>query len=204
MALPVPYYDEDGITIYCGDCRDILPGLEPVTFCLTDPPYPNSSGHFDAAVKVAVEVLPQLKCRSMVFWSEIEHPPVNLPLVAVHIWHRTNVNGKIYEPCYEFSPDGIKRRSEIIRGPAIFKGAGAGCVEYLGHPTQKPIHVMGVLARMDKSSGTILDPFMGSGTTLVAAKQLNRRAIGIELEEKYCEIAANRLRQRVFNFEETA
>lgn len=72
-----------------------------------------------------------------------------------------------------------------------------------GHPTQKPIQLMrwtlGFVA-----GGTILDPFMGSGTTLVAAKQLGRRAIGIELEERYCEIAAKRLAQDCMRFEPVA
>jgi DNA modification methylase len=65
------------------------------------------------------------------------------------------------------------------------------------HPTQKPIKLMTWCLSFFPDARTILDPFMGSGTTLVAAKQLGRRAIGIELEEKYCEIAVQRLAQKV-------
>ena len=66
------------------------------------------------------------------------------------------------------------------------------------HPTQKPLSLISQLCVVSSRQGdTILDPFMGSGTTLRAAKDLNRKAIGIELEEKYCEIAANRICQEV-------
>lgn len=191
-----PYYEEAGIQIFLGDCREILPTLPPCDLVLTDPPYPNGEGHFVDSVAIAREALWIVSGSViMCFWSEIEHPPIGLPLVAVHIWHRTNVNGKIYEPIYHFAADGQKRRSEVIRHAAIFDGAGPGCHEYRGHPTQKPVAVMQYL--MGKVEGTISDPFMGSGTTLIAAKNLNRRAIGIEIEEKYCEIAARRLAQGV-------
>jgi len=69
------------------------------------------------------------------------------------------------------------------------------------HPTQKPIALMAWCLIFFPKADTILDPFMGSGTTLVAAKQLGRKAIGIEIEEKYCEIAAKRLQQDVFQWE---
>ena len=69
--------------------------------------------------------------------------------------------------------------------------------ERLGHPTQKPLKVVAWTLIQFPNVATILDPFMGSGTTLRAAKDLGRKAIGIEIEEKYCEIAANRLAQEV-------
>jgi DNA modification methylase len=120
--------------------------------------------------------------------------------VSVHIWHRTNVNGRPYECIYCFCVDGKKRRSEIKNHPAIFNGVGPGCWEYLGHPTQKPVAIMNWI--IGKSSGgSILDPFMGSGTTLRAAKDLGRKAIGIEIEEMYCEIAAKRMGQEILPWE---
>jgi site-specific DNA-methyltransferase (adenine-specific) len=69
------------------------------------------------------------------------------------------------------------------------------------HPTGKPIKILEKLVtNFTDPNELILDPFMGSGTTLLAAKNLQRKAIGIELEEKYCEVAANRLRQEVLGF----
>ena len=69
------------------------------------------------------------------------------------------------------------------------------------HPTQKPLRLMQELVELFTNIGEIiLDPFMGSGTTLLAAKNLARKSIGIEIEEKYCEIAAKRLRQEVLSF----
>jgi DNA modification methylase len=68
------------------------------------------------------------------------------------------------------------------------------------HPTQKPVGLMKWCVQQAGEAELILDPFMGSGTTLRAAKDLGRKSIGIEIEEKYCEIAANRLRQEVLQF----
>ena len=69
------------------------------------------------------------------------------------------------------------------------------------HPSQKPVKLIRYLIQ-ETDAQTILDPFMGSGTTLRAAKDLGRKAIGIEIEEKYCKIAAKRMAQEVLNFEQ--
>ena len=194
-----PYYDHAGIVIYHGDCRDILPHVT-ADVVVTDPPYPNRAGFFDDSVETARAVLAALPVgRALVFWNELEFPPVSLPIVAVHVWHRANVNGRPYEPVFEFCVDGVKRRSEVFSSAAVFDGVGPGCNQFAGHPTQKELHVMRWLVK--KTDGTILDPFMGSGTTLVAAKQLGRKAIGIEIEERYCEIAVKRLAQEVLPLE---
>jgi DNA modification methylase len=69
------------------------------------------------------------------------------------------------------------------------------------HQTVKPIKLMSELVSLFTNPGeTIIDPFMGTGTTLRAAKDLGRKAIGIEIEERYCEIAAKRMAQEVFSF----
>jgi len=187
------YYQDDLVTLYHGDCREVAAWLE-ADVLITDPPYPNNAGHFDEAVAVAREALSKWRHESIVFWTETEIPPSSSPLVAVHIWHRTNVNGRPYEPAFHFSPNGIKRRSLVLPHSFIHSGVDPGSAEYAGHPTQKPVAVMQRLVGLTVGD-TVADPFAGSGSTLVAAKQLGRRAIGVEVEERYCETAARRLAQ---------
>lgn len=198
-----PYYQHAGITIYHGDVRDV--GMVDASLLVTDPPYPNNAGHFDDGVPVAREFLAAWQGKeALVFWSEMEHPALLLPLVAVHIWHRVNVNGRPYEPVYHFARTGDKRRSCVIGLPAVFAGAGPGCREYLGHPTQKSVPLMHWLIGKTMTEGVIFDPFMGSGTTLRAAKNLGRSAVGVDVSEAYCEIAAIRLAQEVLDMGDVA
>lgn len=194
--MPEPYYSDGFVTIYHGDCRDVLPVAAEVL--VTDPPYPNGAGHFDADVDVARTVLGAWTGPALIFWHELEVPPVALPLIALHVWHRTNTNRPDnYEAIFEFRPDGQKRASRVYPYPVVYPGL-TGCVEATGHPTQKPVDLMrALLGRVPE--GTVLDPFMGSGTTLRAAKDLGRRAIGIERDERWCEVAARRMGQEVLN-----
>lgn len=108
-----PYYADGSVTLYHGDCREITEWLA-ADVLVTDPPYPNNAGHFDEAVSAARAVLAGWPRDAIVFWTEIEHPPVRHPLVAVHVWHRTNVNGRPYEAAYQF--DRSERYCEIIAG----------------------------------------------------------------------------------------
>jgi DNA modification methylase len=197
-----PYYDDGTCTIYHAGWRDVMPSLEDVDVLVTDPPYPNNAGHFDSAVTTARDAM-TLSARhigeALIFWNELEQPPCAHPLVAVHIWHRTNVNGRPYEPIYHFCSDGEKRRSRVFPHSVPFTNATGS--EYVGHPTQKPVDLMRALLSITRRKGVVLDPFMGSGTTLRAAKDLGRRAIGIEINEFYCEIAARRLGQEVLPLE---
>jgi hypothetical protein len=160
---------------------------------VTDPPYPNKAGHFDDGIAAAREVLSAWPWTlpAIVFWDEMETPRFPLPLVARHIWHRTNTNRPDnYEAIYEFALGG-RRASRVFPFAVVYPGL-TGCVEATGHPTQKNLKLMQELVA--RHEGVVIDPFMGSGTTLEAAKRLGRKAIGIEIEERYCEIAAKRSR----------
>lgn len=201
---------KDGQTIIHGDCREVLPLLEPVDLVLTDPPYgmdyqsarriewqrkPKIHGDdafpmwiFNLKPRVAMFVfcrwdnlyeLP--KPKSFIVWDKGRHSMGDLNHEFGRQWE-----GVAFYPgtSHEF----VRRPVDVIR---------AACVAptHLMHPNEKPIQALTPLIASHK--GTVLDPFLGSGTTLRACKDLGRRGIGIEIEERYCEIAANRLRQEV-------
>jgi DNA modification methylase len=185
-------------TLYLGDCREVLPSLVNLDCVLvTDPPYPNGEGFFIDAIETARMFLAWVVPKAaLVFWSELEHPPSRLPLCAVHIWHRTNVNGKPYEPIYHFAADGRKRRSEIVRHCVVDSSARTGCAESEDHPTQKPVAVMRWL--LDKEpEGLVVDPFVGVGSTSVAAERAGRASIACEVNLGYFDIACRRVEQAV-------
>ena len=189
-----PYYEHAGITIYHGDCREVLPTIA-FDGVLTDSPYPEYEYPW-AFVPLESVVKPQQ--RGFYFWpANVAFP---LPFTAIHVWSKCNVlvgGVEPYENIYEVGGSGFC---------GVFRYGVINCTMnaqmngdiYWPHPTQKPIRLMRqLLKRLD---GMVVDPFMGIGTTLRAAKDLGRHAVGIEIEERYCEIAAKRLAQEVLDF----
>lgn len=205
-----PYYEHAGITIYHGDCREILPTLPKADAVITDPPY--GAGY--AANPIVGKGRTQSNHQAQV-WDNRPFPEIDLIIAAaprVAIW-----GGNYYALppsrgwLVWYKPDSPPSMADcelawtnVDKNAAHFAWSIAATNgERIGHPTQKPEALIRWTAQqIAPNAQTILDPFMGSGTTLVAAKNLGRKAIGIEIEERYCEIAAKRLAQEVFEFSE--
>ncbi len=204
--LPAPeklYYldKESGIAIYHADCRDILPLIpdKSIDLVLTDPPYYGYEDYEWDIVDLD-RLLPQV--RSFIFWKGRDFP---LLFTARHIWAKANRNignsGEQYEELYEIngSKTGLVMRHAVI--DSEMNAQLNGDIFY-NHPTQKPAKLIQRIIIYSTSIGNlILDPFLGSGTTTYCAKKLGRKCIGIEIEEKYCEIAKKRLAQSVMKLE---
>lgn len=211
-----PYYEADGITIYHGDCREILPSITGDAL-VTDPPY--GIGWSRATWKDDPAAYPEL-----IHWLVSEGQRLGgwcfifqaMPNVArFHEWFPEG--WRLFAACKNFAqirPTGVWHSWDPVvfwnSGPNSGPNSGhvnrdyhvgnvAGVFgERIGHPSPRPIDTMRHIVQLAvKVREIVVDPFAGSGTTLLAAKQTNRLAVGIEIEEKYCEIAADRLSQRV-------
>ena len=197
-----PYYQDSAVTIYHGDCREILP-LVAADVLVTDPPY--GTGWFRGGGAVG-EFQVRHETAAWDVWAPEWLELVNLP-VAVFcptqgVW---DVASRISQPSVarydKTNPAPLGAHSEpiVVSGP--WPGPWAFS-EYNGdndfHPCQKPLRLLRALL-VARGGEIVVDPFMGSGTTLRAAKDLGRKAIGIEIEERYCEIAARRCAQEVMD-----
>ena len=177
-------------TLYLGDAREILPTIGKVDAVVTDPPYPDflaAEFRFDEdAIKAALD----LPCHQFVFWSATA--PFPLDFSAIHVWHKPNGQSvKHYERIFERS-GGVS--CKVFRTAAILPNYTQYAHECVDHPTQKPLKLIARLIDQTDAQ-TILDPFMGSGTTGVAALKLGRKFIGIEIEPKYFDIACKRIEE---------
>ena len=223
------FYEEPGITLYCGDCREILPMLRcpNTSFCIeacdgrcridaaavvSDPPYGigyvrDESGQGLGARRNSGRVVgddqpfdpsPWLRFPSVLLWGA-NHYAARLPSAGRWLaWDK--LNGVTSFDSYsdvEFAWLNKPGASRIFRH--LWKGLLKDS-ERDGnrlHPTAKPIALMQWCIGFVDANAVILDPFAGTGPTLIAAKNLGRWVIGIEIEPKYCEIAVQRLRQEV-------
>lgn len=204
-----PYYEQDGITIYHGDCRDVLghdaamrTGRATYDLLLTDPPFGiefaaqptkwqrrnnQQPETWDGETQPEALATVRALCRHQIVWggNYYDLPPARCWLS----WFKADAPPSMGN--VEYAWTNLKHNSRQI---AVTISATNH--ERVGHPTQKPEAVMRwALMQAPQDVQTVLDPFMGSGTTLVAAKRLGRRAVGIEREERYCEMAAKRLAQ---------
>lgn len=215
----VPFYDRDGITIYNGDCLAIMGKLK-VDAIVTDPPYALNYVS-DTGGKITGDKVRDFRRMLLKLPKAFAHTDANTlgmftrwdiwrdmhesfdklwPPCTCVIWDkddngRGNCNhvGMAHEMVYVSAPAnhvmrvGGKRVHNIIR---CKKNRTVGML----HPTEKPVPVMQwLIEALCPAGGLVLDPFMGSGTTLVAAKLLGRRAIGIELDATHCQTAVDRL-----------
>lgn len=194
------YYEHAGITIYHGDCREILPNLKADLVC-TDPPYGilDYGGKWGRKSELLWDAepadnFPQIleAAPIQVIWGGNYFPL--LPSRGWLVWYKRDSVPSAADA--ELAWTNLDQNTRLIDWPIAATNA-----ERVGHPTQKPLAVMRwSILQCAPAAESILDPFMGSGTTLVAAKALGRKAIGIEIEERYCELSAKRLSQEVFDF----
>ncbi len=206
------YRDEDTV-IYCGDCLEILPQLSKVDLILTDLPYGVEIGYDgysdtqDNLKALIKDFMPlAFNCSDRI---AITTGVKNMYLYPAPDWVLAWVSTAgvgcgawgfcCWQPILTYGKDPyLANCAGSI--PDIFMSNETTDIKK--HPCSKPIHLwQKVLHRCSYlESDVILDPFMGSGTTLVASKNLNRKSIGIELSEKYCQIVVDRLRQQVMKF----
>jgi DNA modification methylase len=242
-----PYYEEDGITIYHADCRDVLPTLPTETaVVIADPPYGETACRWDKCCHGWLDFVrsTDLWCfGSFRFFLQNAAAFTDWNFAQELIWEKQNGSGavvdrfnRVHEIIAQFyRGEWGKLHRDVPRFTSQDKRShrthGRGLTPHRGtigskpyddngtrmvrsvlpinnlkglaeHPTQKPINLLTLLVQYSVApNGSVIDPFVGSGTTLVAAKRLGRSAVGIEIEERYCETAARRLSQKVFDFE---
>lgn len=221
----VPYYSDEAVTIYHGDALELCPDiLRDADLLVTDPPYgisyaSNQTGRFqgqeianDDSTRTRDAVLWMWDGPAAVFGSWKERRPTGTRVVLT--WDKGEGVG-MGDLSLPWRPNTEEiyilgsgwrghRGSSVLRDTSVVSWTGNGRGARRLHPNEKPVRLLrGIIAKAPDHP-VVIDPFVGSGTTLRAAKDLGRKAIGIEIEERYCEIAARRCAQDVLDFGEAA
>jgi site-specific DNA-methyltransferase (adenine-specific) len=221
MAIPSPFYSENNTRIYQGDCLEVMQALpsQSVGLVVTDPPYmigPISTynqafwGDMMNSARLYAEWYKE--CKRLLrhdgaLWTFLNWKTVptlikaatiaELPILSLMVWDKENRGGGhpaglrgSYELCALMAKPGFKIANNDLTDVWRYRWSSRHTKD---HPAEKPV---GLLKRIIAESGTrgiVLDPFMGSGSTLVAARELGFPAVGIEQEEKFCRRAVERL-----------
>jgi hypothetical protein len=182
------------------DCLPALTTLpdQSVPVVITDPPYPNGAGNFTEDLLDGLIGL-YLCCKKasrhvIFFWraTDVPRPPPGWYEIARHLWHKPDTNSRLpYEAIVVWSRERKYERCRIWNVPILsLRSLG----DWKPHPTQKPVQLLRYLVEQYTTPGeTVLDPFLGSGTTAVACRQLKRNFIGIEKNPEYARVARDRL-----------
>jgi len=195
VTLPKPYYERDGITLYWGDCRRILPLLDLVDFCFDDPPYVGAdwSGLFPLLRVAAQRLVVTPGASNLATWLRQADPAWTYCWIS----NADSRGGAAcmnigWEPVVAFDLPLRPLGTDVLRYP-IGTQVGVG-----DHPHPKPLGLITkIVAHWTREGEVILDPHLGSGTTALAAKTLGRGCIGIEQEKRYLETTVKRLAQEV-------
>jgi site-specific DNA-methyltransferase (adenine-specific) len=244
-----PYYESDGIAIFCGDYRDVLPSLSSFDAVVTDPPYGETSLEWDKKISGWMAALAE---HTSCLWSfgslqmfmdlAEKNELFGWKRAQEIVWEKHNGSSfhadrfkRVHELAVQFyrgdwadvfknplttadaTARAVRRKKRPAHtghieassylsfdgGPRLMRSViySRSCHGYAEHPTQKPLEIIKPLLEYSvRPGGSVLDIFSGSGSTLLAARDLGMQAAGIEIDESNCEIAAKRLSQKAFNF----
>ena len=208
-----PYYKDDAVTLYHGDCREIVPTLGRFDLLLTDPPYgverfKNGIGKGDRMKNKADGGFNNDPPCGALLSALLAVAPLaivwgmnNLPLPTTEhflVWDKEQTVDNFASA--ELAWCNLPTPAKVFRFGIHRHNQSKGG----GHPTEKPLALMNWCIGLAGDVQTILDPFAGSGTTAVAAKSLGRKCVCVEREERYCEIAAKRCAQDYLQLTESA
>lgn len=218
-----PYYEDNLVTLYHGDCLEITEWLE-ADVLVTDPPYGmgyrsnqrkgeklalvagDGDTHVrDAALSLWGPARPALVFgrwsiaapsgeRQRLIWAKGNNPGMGDLSIP---WGPAHEDIHLLGAGWDSRSTGSKRSGSVVTTSGV-RGGAAGDENATGHPTPKPVGLMEALVGKTPP-GVIADPFAGSGATLVAARNLGRRVVGVELEERYCDVIVTRLAQQAFD-----